>query len=81
MEYTNYERHANEPVDGFILQAPVSDREGIDQFFPTWRESLNVAKDLIDNGKSEHLMPVEKVPQAYDAPITAYRFWSLVAPG
>lgn len=81
MEYANYERHGNEPVDGFILQAPVSDREPLDEEFPTWRESLQVAEDLISEGKEKHLMPVDKVPAMLGAPMTAYRFWSLVAPG
>lgn len=81
MEYTNYAKHGNEPVDGFIMQAPVSDREPLDDFFPTWRDSLAVAEALIAEGKKDHLMPVEKVPEVLSAPMTAYRFWSLVAPG
>lgn len=80
MEYANYAKHHNEPVDGFILQAPVSDREALDDFFPTWRDSLADAEKLIAEGKKDHLMPVDKVPEVF-SPITAYRFWSLVAPG
>lgn len=81
MEYTNYAKHNNEPVDGFILQAPVSDREGLEDMFPSWPESLKVAEKLIAEGKKDHLMPVDLVPEVLEAPMTAYRFWSLVAPG
>lgn len=81
MAYTNYVKHGNEPVDGFILQAPVSDREALDDLFPTWRESLEHAENLIAEGKKDHLMPVDLVPHDLGAPMTAYRLWSLMAVG
>lgn len=81
MEYTNYDKHHNEPVDGFVLQAPVSDRESLEIVFPEWRESLEVAEKMMAEGKPDWCMPKDKVPGIIGAPITAYRFWSLIAKG
>lgn len=79
MEYTNYAKHQAEPVDGFILQAPVSDREGLDDIAPNWRECLEVANQMIAEGKSDWCMPRDKVPSIFEGPVSAYRLWSLVA--
>lgn len=79
MEYTNYEKHQAEPVEGFILQAPVSDRDGLEMVLPTWQESLAVAEQMIAEGKSDWCMPRDKVPRVLGAPISAYRMWSLIA--
>ena len=79
MEYTNYAKHNAEPVDGFILQAPVSDREGLDIVAPNWRESLAKANAMIAEGKADWAMPKDKVPNVLGAPISAYRLQSLVA--
>ncbi|CAI6082377.1 unnamed protein product [Clonostachys chloroleuca] len=81
MEYTNYARHNNEPVDGFILQAPVSDREGLEGMFPEWRDSLAVADQMIAEGKSDWCIPKDKVPPVFNCPMTAYRLRSLIAKG
>jgi hypothetical protein len=81
MEYTNYTRHRNEPVDGFILQAPISDREGLAPMFPSLNDNLEVANKLVSDGKEKHLMPIDQVPYVYSAPMTAYRLQSLVKPG
>lgn len=79
MEYTNYARHGNEPVEGFILQAPVSDRESLEIVAPDWKESLRVADEMIADGRSDHCVPKDKVPPIVNAPITAYRLRSLIA--
>lgn len=79
MEYTNYPKHHAEPVDGFVLQAPVSDREGLDDMAPNWRESLQVANQMIAEGKSDWCMPKDLVPSMIEGPASAYRLWSLVA--
>lgn len=79
MEYTNYAKNGAEPVDGFILQAPISDRDGIDQFFPTWQTSLDFADKWIAEGKADWCMPRDLVPAVLGAPITAYRLRSLLA--
>ncbi|KAK6210131.1 hypothetical protein QIS74_11715 [Colletotrichum tabaci] len=48
-----YTKHKEDPVDGFILQGPVSDRESIaDSVDHEWlKKSLEYAKKLIDEGK------------------------------
>lgn len=79
MEYTNYVKHRNEPVDGFILQAPVSDRDGLEIIFPEWQESLDFADKWIAEGKADWCMPRNLVPASLGAPITAYRLRSLIA--
>ncbi|KFH41779.1 hypothetical protein ACRE_075000 [Hapsidospora chrysogenum ATCC 11550] len=79
MEYTNYAKHHAEPVDGFILQAPVSDREGLDAPESEQRESLAVAEQMIAEGKSDWCVPKDKVPKSFEAPMSAYRLWSLMA--
>jgi len=62
-------------VKGVILQAPVSDREYIEQD-PKSKEYLAIAQKLIAEGKSESLMAREV--EAFGTPITAYRYNSLV---
>lgn len=81
MEYTNYARHNSKPVDGFILQAPVSDREGLEGLFPEWRDSLAVADQMIAEGKPDWCIPKDKVPPVFNCPMTAYRLRSLIAKG
>ena len=81
MEYSDYQKYGNEQVDGFILQAPVSDREAFSLFMSKeeLEASLKVAKDLIDAGKAQSIMPQDKV--TFKTPITAYRWHSLMAHG
>ncbi|KAJ0158095.1 UPF0613 protein PB24D3.06c [Colletotrichum tanaceti] len=54
-----YTKHKEDPVDGFILQGPVSDRESIaDSVNPEWlKKSLEYAEELIDEGKEGEAMP------------------------
>lgn len=79
MEYTNYAKNGAEPVDGFILQAPISDRDGVENFFPEFQKSLDFAEKWIAEGKADWCMPRDLVPAMLGAPITAYRLWSLLA--
>lgn len=79
MEYTNYAKHNAEPVDGFILQACISDRDGLDIVASNWRDCLAVADQMIAEGKSDWCMPKDKVPNVLQAPISAYRLRSLIA--
>lgn len=81
MEYTNYYRHNNEPVDAFILQAPVSDREGLEIVHPDYQECLDHADKMIAEGRADDCMPSDKVPGVLNAPVSAYRLRSLVAKG
>ncbi|KAG5921269.1 hypothetical protein E4U61_006964 [Claviceps capensis] len=81
MEYADYVKHSNPPVDGFIMQGPVSDRESMDVIFPSYQDSLALANEWIAQGRAHDCLPNDKVPQDLSAPITAYRFNSLVAKG
>ena len=68
----NYER-----VDGVIAQAPVSDREAIDDNISKW---IPTAIKMIEEGKKDEAMPRESITW-FDTPITAYRYWSLFSEG
>jgi hypothetical protein len=54
------------------LQAPVSDREG-PMTEPQYKENIQIAKDLLAQGKGDEMMP----RSAFWAPITANRFLDL----
>ncbi|KAL8423419.1 hypothetical protein RB596_003579 [Gaeumannomyces avenae] len=83
MEYTDYARHGAEPVDGFVLQGPVSDREAFGPLVP--REELEAglasAAELVGSGRGNTIMPKDEIVEMFGAPITAYRYHSLLAPG
>ncbi|KAG5966845.1 hypothetical protein E4U58_002417 [Claviceps cyperi] len=81
IEYADYVNHSNPPVDGFIMQGPVSDREAMDLMFPNHRDSLALANEWIAQGKALDCLPNDKIPQDLSVPMTAYRFKSLVAKG
>ncbi len=72
-------------VDGFILQAPVSDREAISAAVPKpiLDESLSKADAMIREGLSEEVMPRKMTSEVYGIPtaFTAYRWHSLVSFG
>ncbi|KJZ72820.1 hypothetical protein HIM_07764 [Hirsutella minnesotensis 3608] len=81
MEYTNYAKHENPPVDGFILQAPVSDREGLD-FICSDKAGLDLASDWLAQGKGDHCLPPDAIPSVLGKPpMSAYRLHSLRAKG
>ncbi|KAM0197061.1 hypothetical protein ACHAPA_002549 [Fusarium lateritium] len=81
IEYANYEKHNNEPVDGFIMQGPVSDRETLELIFPDPQPSLDLAAKMISEGNGGDCMPFAMIPAALGAPISAYRFQSLTIKG
>ncbi|KAI8715426.1 hypothetical protein NCS52_01050200 [Fusarium sp. LHS14.1] len=81
IEYTNYAKHNNERVDGFIMQGPISDRETLDLIMPDPQPSLDLAAKMIAEGKEGDCMPFDMIPAVLGAPISAYRFQSLAAPG
>ncbi|EWZ95187.1 hypothetical protein BFJ70_g13831 [Fusarium oxysporum] len=81
IEYANYAKHNNEPVDGFVMQGPVSDRETLDLIFPDPQPSLDLAAKMISEGKGGDCMPFDMIPAVLGAPISAYRFQSLASKG
>lgn len=70
--YRQHHKHLQSSINGYILQAPVSDREYICQE-PKFEQHYRLAKDMIARGQADELMPRE----CNVAPITAYRFDSL----
>lgn len=79
-----------ESPDGAILQAGVSDREGWDAMAAsdealrmTLKELVATAKTLIEEGKEQEVLQRKgnAVAEMFGAPITAYRLYSLLAPG
>ncbi|KKP07893.1 hypothetical protein THAR02_00101 [Trichoderma harzianum] len=80
-EYTNYAKHGSSPVDGFILQAPISDREAFKLEFPDTDKSVQVAEQMIAEGKADHIAPKEVIPPSLGLAVSAYRLRSLLAKG
>ncbi|KAI2615441.1 DUF1749-domain-containing protein [Hypoxylon sp. NC1633] len=81
MEYTS-PSHDAAPVDGYILQAPVSDRGAValEMGESELDEGLKAAKDLIISGRGHERMPREHLsPSFQNTPISASRWYALGA--
>ena len=68
------------PINGAILQAPVSDRECFDskEVF----KAGELAQKMVREGKGEDLLPKDVAKAAFGLEeCTAYRMWSLVCVG
>ncbi|KAI1276519.1 hypothetical protein F5Y07DRAFT_366125 [Xylaria sp. FL0933] len=81
MEYTASVHNAPS-VDGYILQAPVCDRDAfsLEMGSGPLDESIKAAKQLIDSGKSHERMMLDQLPEFMrDSPISAWRWYALVA--
>ncbi|PKS12673.1 hypothetical protein jhhlp_000881 [Lomentospora prolificans] len=87
MEYVNSGKQDDEPVDGFVLQGPVSDRQSIEQLrsmFPDhdFADTLSCAKEYIADGRKDDCLPRAKLPPIFAGdPISAYRYHSLATKG
>ncbi|KAH6604284.1 hypothetical protein Trco_007730 [Trichoderma cornu-damae] len=81
MEYTDYAKYSNSPVDGFVLQAPVSDRESLDLFFPDYQSKIEYAERMIAEGKGDDCLPNDQSFAMLGAPVSANRFRDLFAKG
>lgn len=85
MEYNRYDKYHNDPVDGFILQGSVSDREGFASFLgqDAMDGMVTASKEMIDAGKKDDAVPKSKLPPRFffASPMTAYRLHSLFAVG
>ncbi|KAH6651223.1 hypothetical protein F5144DRAFT_609025 [Chaetomium tenue] len=83
LEYTDRDKYQTPPVDGYILTSPVSDRESIVLFMSPEEsaKSLQVAKDMIADGRKDEPMPKQYLPFVFTTPVTAYRWHSLAAKG
>ncbi|ROT42801.1 dolichol-phosphate mannosyltransferase [Sodiomyces alkalinus F11] len=77
-----YAKRTDDPVDGFILQGPVSDRQAVEGLLEPeeLQESIELAAEMIAEDRGEEMMTPEQVYHIYK-PVTAYRWHSLVAKG
>lgn len=83
MEYlTKYTTTENfkpiQRLDGGILQAPVSDSEAITDSKKA-APLIKLAKNYIDQGRPNELLPVEALEFFFGSPFSAYRFHSLAS--
>ena len=62
----------NQSISGYVLQAPVSDREHFSKNLDNFEHHLKLATQLRDEGKGQELLPRD----TFWAPITADRFYS-----
>lgn len=72
--------NSSKDIDGAILQAPVSDREGVEHF--TGKDKLDalveeVQLEYISKGLGQQMLPLKFSEVSFGTPITAYRFNSL----
>lgn len=84
IEYTDYEKHQNEPIDGFILQGSVSDREAFaeDLGKDEADRMVRLATDMINDGRKDDAVPKSQLPRPFFPwPVTAYRIHSLAGVG
>ena len=79
VEYTKYDKYGNIPVDGLILQGPVSDREAFAFLMDPddMAEACELAAKLIAEDNGDDCLPRDSVFPYVKTPITAYRWDSL----
>lgn len=68
---------ASKDISGYILQAPVSDRENLEKHLETFHTYLDMAIEMRKKNKGDELLPI----QAIGTPITANRYYSFCAKG
>ncbi|RYP79230.1 hypothetical protein DL771_000208 [Monosporascus sp. 5C6A] len=82
MEYTDPAHDGLSPVEGYILQGPVSDRGAISMEIgeSNLDESIKAAKNIIASGKGYGRMPLEHLPASFQGtPISVFRWYALGA--
>lgn len=86
MEYLTKHSHKDNfdsilAIDAGVLQAPVSDSEGLAlaDTGSELKDLLQLAQKHISDGKPNELLPAAALKYTFGAPITAYRFNSLVS--
>lgn len=68
-----------DPIDGGILQAPVSDREAFED--ESYVKAGEVANKLYKEGKAGDLAPAQLAKDWSVPNLTVYRAWSLLCVG
>ncbi|MCJ1330290.1 hypothetical protein MMC10_006973 [Thelotrema lepadinum] len=73
------------PVDGIILQAPVSDREGLEMIFPpsAFAGANQLAAQWISSGRGKDVLPFSLTREVEHSgvPVSAERWLSMTSPG
>ncbi|KKY23572.1 putative dolichol-phosphate mannosyltransferase [Phaeomoniella chlamydospora] len=74
---------SSNPVDGFVMQGPVSDREWLAMMIPSDQlaQRKKIAADMIADGKAQEMMPRETGWLSFLPPATAYRYNSMASKG
>ncbi|CEP60120.1 uncharacterized protein LALA0_S01e03488g [Lachancea lanzarotensis] len=74
--------HGN-TVDGGIMQGSASDREGFSRIVEKqkWDRMNAQAREMVEKGQQNDLLPSEFAEVMFNTPITAYRWCSLTLPG
>lgn len=83
MEYlTGPGKEGRNPIDGGIVQAPVSDREALFALMgeEKYKETCAAAQKFIDEGLEDDILPSRLSPGALKAPMSAKRWLSLASP-
>jgi hypothetical protein len=70
------------PIDGAILQAPVSDREAslMHMSHDHYVKSIAAAQAMVSEGKADEIVPSSETHGFFAAPVTARRWLSLLSP-
>ncbi|KAI9762148.1 MAG: Vacuolar protein sorting-associated protein 35 [Chaenotheca gracillima] len=83
MEYMTGKQVASRPrVDGAIMQAPVSDREGSVYLMSpeVYARSVKVAREYVARGDGEDILPTVVSANFFGSPCSARRWLSLASP-
>jgi hypothetical protein len=83
MEYLVGPGHEDRPpIDGAILQAPVSDREASLMHMPhdQYAKSVAAAQAMVSEGNVDEILPTSVTYGFFGAPVTARRWLSLLSP-
>jgi pimeloyl-ACP methyl ester carboxylesterase len=84
MEYLVGSKHGTRPtIDGAILQAPVSDREALQNSIDRheYEAAVSAARQMLKEGRADEVLPTNLTKEIYDnAPISSYRLLSLLSP-
>ncbi|TQS35232.1 hypothetical protein Golomagni_04353 [Golovinomyces magnicellulatus] len=84
MEYlTGFDHQTRSPIDGCIIQAPVSDREYIVMSLDPQilEQACLEAQAMVDSDKDQEILPYRKeIHEIFPCPISAQRWLSLASP-
>lgn len=83
MEYlTGLGHETNAPIDGVIIQAPVSDREALGEVMDAdvLKTGTALAQKMVDAGDGEEVLPSSATHGFFPSPVCARRWLSLASP-